>query len=148
MLLQPKLAASNDHVFMRSFARETGCILSDVGEGVCHQIVAEKLAKPGDVIVGADSHTVTAGGLGAFATGMGSSDVAVAFALGKTWFRVPDTLFIELAGKLFPGVYAKDLNLHRIGKIEQTERPTRRSIWRRRHKQMPVTDRLTMQTWR
>ncbi|MDD2251564.1 MAG: 3-isopropylmalate dehydratase large subunit [Dehalococcoidales bacterium] len=113
----PNWQLSNDHVFMRSFARETGCILSDVGEGVCHQVVAEKLAKPGDVIVGADSHTVTAGGIGAFATGMGSSDVAVAFALGKTWFRVPDTLLIELAGKFSRGVYAKDLILHLIGRI-------------------------------
>lgn len=113
----PNFQLSNDHAFMRTFARETGCILSDVGEGVCHQVVAEKLAKPGDVIVGADSHTVTAGGLGAFATGMGSSDVAVAFALGKTWFRVPDTLFIELTGKFSRGVYAKDLILHLIGRI-------------------------------
>jgi len=113
----PNWQLSNDHIFMREFARETGCVLSDVGEGVCHQVVAEKLAKPGDVIVGADSHTVTAGGLGAFATGMGSSDIAVAFALGKTWFRVPESLMIELAGKFSKGVYAKDLILYLIGKI-------------------------------
>ncbi len=113
----PNRALSNDHIFLRHFARETGCILSDVGEGVCHQVVAEKLAKPGDVIVGADSHTVTAGGLGAFATGMGSSDIAVAFALGKTWFRVPETIYIMLSGKFQEGVYAKDLILHLIGKI-------------------------------
>jgi len=113
----PNWQLSNDHILLREFARETGCILSDVGEGVCHQIVAEKLAKPGDVIVGADSHTVTAGGLGAFATGMGSSDIAVAFALGKTWFRVPETLFINLSGMYSKGVYAKDLILHLIGQI-------------------------------
>ena len=72
----PQSALSNDHMFLRQFAEQAGVKLSDVGEGVCHQRVAEQYAKPGDVIVGADSHTVTAGGLGAFATGMGSSDIA------------------------------------------------------------------------
>lgn len=68
----PNRELSNDHIFLRSFAREKGVVLSDSGEGVCHQIVAEKYAGPGDVIVGADSHTVTGGALGAFATGMGT----------------------------------------------------------------------------
>ena len=113
----PQAALSNDHLFLRQFARQYGVKLSDVGEGVCHQIVAESYAKPGDVIVGSDSHTVMAGGLGAFATGMGSSDVAIAMALGKTWFRVPETFKIQLTGDFRIGVYAKDLILHLIGKI-------------------------------
>jgi 3-isopropylmalate/(R)-2-methylmalate dehydratase large subunit len=113
----PQSALSNDHLFLRQFANQTGVKLSDVGEGVCHQIVAESYAKPCDVIVGADSHTVMAGGLGAFATGMGSSDVAIAMALGKTWFRVPETLKIQLAGDFSKGVCAKDLILCLIGKI-------------------------------
>ena len=113
----PASALSNDHMFLRQFAEKTGVNLSDVGEGVCHQRVAESWAKPGDVIVGSDSHTVTAGGLGAFATGMGSSDVAVAMGLGKTWLRVPETIKILVKGKFQKGVYSKDLILHLIGLI-------------------------------
>ena len=113
----PNSELSNDHVLLRGFARESGCVMSDVGCGVCHQAVAESFARPGDVIVGADSHTVTAGALGAFATGMGSSDVAVVFALGRTWFRVPETIQIALSGSFVNGVTAKDLILHLIGKI-------------------------------
>jgi len=79
--------------------------------------VAESLAKPGDIIVGADSHTITAGALGAFATGMGSSDVAVIFALGKTWFRVPESIKIVVTGNFSRGVGAKDLALRLIGDI-------------------------------
>jgi 3-isopropylmalate/(R)-2-methylmalate dehydratase large subunit len=113
----PNSNLSNDHITLRDFARERGCVLSDAGDGVCHQIVAETYARPGDVVVGADSHTVTAGGLGAFATGMGSSDVAVAFGLGKTWFRVPESFKVEVTGDFQKGVSAKDLILHLIGTI-------------------------------
>ncbi len=113
----PNSQLSTDHITLRNFAEKTGCVLSDAGDGVCHQLVAENIAAPGDVIVGADSHTVTAGGLGAFATGMGSSDVAVAMALGKTWFRVPETIKVVCSGKFHKYVYAKDLILHLIGLI-------------------------------
>jgi 3-isopropylmalate/(R)-2-methylmalate dehydratase large subunit len=113
----PPRSLSNDHMFLREFSRDREMLLSDTGEGVCHQRVAESFANPGDVIVGADSHSITAGALGAFATGMGSTDVAVALNLGKTWFRVPETIKVALRGQLLPGAYAKDLILQVIGKI-------------------------------
>lgn len=111
----PNRQLANDHQFLRRFAEETGCQIFEGGSGICHQLVAEKFANPGDIIVGADSHTVTAGGLGAFATGMGSSDIAVAMALGKTWFRVPESFKISVNGRFRKWVGAKDLILHLIG---------------------------------
>ncbi len=113
----PAQQISNDHVLLRHFARETNCHIYEVGNGICHQLVAELFANPGNIIVGADSHTVTAGALCAFATGMGSTDIAIAMALGKTWFRVPETFLINLSGSSPKGVYAKDLILSLIGQL-------------------------------
>jgi 3-isopropylmalate/(R)-2-methylmalate dehydratase large subunit len=113
----PNQELSRNHMHLRYFAHDTGCMISDIGEGVCHQIVAESLARPGDVIIGADSHTVTAGALSSFATGMGSSDVAIALGLGKTWIRVPESIKVAVSGDFQDGVYAKDLILHLIGQI-------------------------------
>jgi len=113
----PRKELSNDHMLLREFTNQHKCVLKDIGEGVCHQIIAEEFVRPGDILVGSDSHTCTAGALGCFATGMGSTDVAVAFGLGKTWFRVPKTYKVVFNGKMPKGVFAKDLILHLIGLI-------------------------------
>lgn len=93
---------------VRSFAGAQG--IPVLQEGICHQVMPERgFALPGDIIVGADSHTCTYGALGAFGTGMGSTDIGVAYATGRTWFRIPETINVRLTGRLPFGVYAKDV---------------------------------------
>ncbi len=91
----------------------------DVGRmGIEHVLLPEQgLVLPGDVVVGADSHTCTYGALGAFATGMGSTDIAVAMATGQIWMRVPETIRVVYGGELQPWVGGKDLILYTIGQI-------------------------------
>ncbi|MEZ5125162.1 MAG: 3-isopropylmalate dehydratase large subunit [Thermoleophilia bacterium] len=113
----PRRELANAQQGIRAFCASSGATLSDVDEGVCHQLVAERYAKVGDLVIGADSHTCTAGALAAFGTGMGSTDVAVGMASGKTWLRVPETFRIELDGSLSDGVEAKDLMLTLIGRL-------------------------------
>ncbi len=108
---------ANDHMTLRQFADKTGAHLSDVGNGICHTVINEDYINPGDLLIGADSHTCTGGALCAFSTGMGSTDVAIGMALGKTWLRVPETYRVNVTGKFPTGVYPKDLILHLIGMI-------------------------------
>ncbi len=105
---------------VREFAQEMGVTHYYEGGdcGVEHALLPELgLVGPGDLVVGADSHTCTYGGLGAFATGMGSTDIAGAMALGETWFKVPPTIRVLISGKLKKWVGAKDLILNLIGRI-------------------------------
>jgi 3-isopropylmalate/(R)-2-methylmalate dehydratase large subunit len=111
----PRRELANVQRRMRQFAAKSGAHLHEVGTGICHQIMAERWAQPGQVIIGADSHTCTAGALGAFATGTGSTEVGVAMALGKIWLRVPATFRIEIQGEFPKGVTPKDLVLYLIG---------------------------------
>ena len=88
------------------------------GEGICHQVLPEKgLIEPSKVIIGADSHTCTYGAFGAFSTGMGSTDIAMIYATGKTWLMVPESIKIEVSGVLPNEITSKDLILKIIGEI-------------------------------
>lgn len=104
---------------MREFAREQGLVYFEVGSGgIEHVLLPEKgLVLPGDVIVGADSHTCTYGALGAFATGMGSTDIACAMATGEVWMKVPPTIKLVYHGRARQWVSGKDLILYTIGDI-------------------------------
>jgi 3-isopropylmalate/(R)-2-methylmalate dehydratase large subunit/methanogen homoaconitase large subunit len=104
------------HRDIRTFAREQD--ISILQEGICHQVMPERgYVIPGDIIVGADSHTCTYGALGAFATGMGSTDIGVAYATGRAWFRIPSTINVHLTGTLSPGVYTKDVTFEIVRRI-------------------------------
>jgi len=115
--LSPRKELSNAHKIIREFAEEYGAVLSDIGKGVCHQRLVEDYVNPGEILVGADSHTCTSGALGAFATGMGSTDIAVSMAFGKTWFKVPKSFKIIVEGEFKKNVCSKDLMLYLIGLI-------------------------------
>jgi len=105
------------HKRMRAFAAEQNLLYSYEGHGICHQLMLENHVVPGQLVIGADSHTCTYGALGALSTGMGSTDIAVSWVEGKLWFKVPETIKIVLNGKLHSGVYPKDVILRIIGDL-------------------------------
>jgi len=112
------LKAAENHIQLRKFASEQGILNYDIFCGVCHQVMPEKgHVLPGNVIVGTDSHTCTYGAFGAFATGIGSTDMASVFATGKLWFMVPKTLQLMIQGRLPSRVTSKDAILRIIGDI-------------------------------
>ncbi|MGZ4884206.1 MAG: 3-isopropylmalate dehydratase large subunit [Halobacteriota archaeon] len=111
-------AATLQHMIRAWTTRQGITHFFDVGEGICHQLMVEHgLALPGTVVVGADSHSCTYGALGAFATGVGATDIAEVFATGTLWFKVPETLKIVINGKLSAYVGAKDVILKIAGMI-------------------------------
>lgn len=112
----PNIGVSAIHDKIRNFGREQGVKVFDIGCGVCHQLVPEAgYIGCGDLVLGADSHTCTYGALNVLSTGVGSTDLAIALASGKNWFKVPETMKITLDGELARGVYSKDAILYVIG---------------------------------
>ena len=106
------VGTANQQNQVRRFAQEQGVRLFEVGRGICHQVlVEEKIAAPGKIILGSDSHSTGYGSVGAFGTGMGSTDIALVWATGQTWLRVPETIRVQVNGRFNPGVDAKDLAL-------------------------------------
>ena len=111
----PNVLAAENHRKILDFVKEQELPYL-FKQGVCHQVMIEEgFVKPGSIIIGADSHSNTYGAMGAFGTGLGSTEIAVAWVTGKCWFKVPETIRIELYGRTQPGVYAKDVMLHLAG---------------------------------
>lgn len=110
------IQAATLHRQTRNFAREQG--LEILQQGICHQVMPEMgFVTPGAIIIGADSHSCSYGAFGAFGTGMGSTDIGVAYATGRAWFRVPETINVHLTGQLQPGVFAKDVTLEMVRRV-------------------------------
>lgn len=117
---QKDIASANQVMISRQFAQEQGITHYYEGGdcGVEHTLLPERgLVGPGDVVIGADSHTCTYGAVGAFSTGVGSTDMAVGMATGECWFKVPEAVKVVLTGKMKPWVSGKDVILHLIGEI-------------------------------
>lgn len=102
---------------LRDFAKSSFMHFSDIGGGVCHQLMSEGIALPNEIVVGADSHSVTLGAFGAFATGVGATDMAAIWLTGETWFRVPESIGIHLEGEFSGAAEAKDLALTYVGRL-------------------------------
>ena len=114
----PNLEAAQTHTAMRKFADEHNSPLYDIGDGICHQVLPEGgHLTSGDLVVGTDTHSTTYGAFNAFGTGIEGSDVSAVMATGKVWLRVPESVRVQLNGRLQPGVWAKDLTLHMLGRF-------------------------------
>ena len=114
----PNIEAANTHRAMRAFAEQHGAVLYDVGDGICHQVMPEGgHLTCGDLIVGTDTHSVTYGAFNALGMGVEGTDLAAVTLTGKLWFRVPETIRVELQGALQPGVWAKDITLSMLGRL-------------------------------
>ena len=113
------IKTAENHKLIREFVKKQNIKnLFDVGEGICHQVLPEKgFVHPGMLIVGTDSHTTTYGAFGAFATGIGATDMAAVWSTGKIWLKVPKTLGFDISGELSKYVMSKDVILYLIGKI-------------------------------
>jgi 3-isopropylmalate/(R)-2-methylmalate dehydratase large subunit len=114
----PHPEAANVHREMRAFAQRHGVVLYDIGDGICHQVLPEGgHFTCGDLVAGTDTHSTTYGAFNAFGTGVEGTDLAAVLMTGRLWFRVPETIRVELKGRLQPGVWAKDVTLHMLGRL-------------------------------
>ncbi len=111
------IQAAENHKMLRKFAEEQDILNYDVKGGIAHQLMVENHVEPGMLVVGADSHTCMYGALGAFATGIGSTDMGCVLALGKLWFKVPESIRFNIHGRLEKYVYGKDIVLKLIGMV-------------------------------
>ncbi len=111
------IEAADSHNKIRRFAQKHALRHLYDGDGICHQLMLEKHVQPGQLIIGADSHTCSYGALGALATGMGSTDIAVAWQEGKTWMKVPQSIKVVAHGRWPDKVHAKDFILEVIKQI-------------------------------
>ena len=132
---------------LRRWVREQGIThLFDVGRGISHPVLVEEgLARPGMLIIGSDSHSTGYGCVGAFGTGMGSTDMALALATGQTWLRVPQTVRVQARGRFRPGVGAKDLGL-RAARLIGADGATYQSVEWHGVDMLPISDRMTLAT--
>ncbi|MBL8100250.1 MAG: 3-isopropylmalate dehydratase large subunit [Anaerolineales bacterium] len=111
----PNVLAAENHKKIIEFVKEQE-LPHLLHQGVCHQVMIEEgYITPGAIVIGADSHSNTYGAMGAFGTGLGSTEIGVAWITGKCWFKVPETIRVELSGQSQPGVYAKDVMIHIAG---------------------------------
>jgi aconitate hydratase len=116
-VIQPGYESADDHQFLRTMAAKYGLLYSRPGNGICHQVHLERFSAPGDILLGTDSHTPTAGGLGTLGIGAGGTDVAVAMAGGPAYIRMPRIVRVLLTGKLSPWVASKDLILQMLQRL-------------------------------
>ena len=116
-MLQSGFENADDHRYIQSLAKKHGIWFSRPGNGICHQVHLERIAVPGKTLIGSDSHTPTAGGLGMLAFGAGGLDVAVAMGGGAYYINMPEIVRVELTGKLRPFVTAKDVSLELLRRI-------------------------------
>ncbi|HUY61878.1 MAG TPA: aconitase family protein, partial [Candidatus Dormibacteraeota bacterium] len=116
MVPAPSVAAAAHQAAARRLLRAYGIeAFFEMGRGICHQVMVEEgRVRPGQLVVGTDSHSTTYGAVGAAGCGIGSSEMAYALATGRLWFRVPETIGVELQGRLAEGVTAKDLVLSQM----------------------------------
>ncbi len=116
-MLQTGFENADDHRFLQTFAAKYGILFSKPGNGICHQVHLERFAKPGETLLGSDSHTPNAGAMGMIAIGAGGLDVAIAMGGGPYYLKMPETVLVRLKGRLNPWVSSKDIILELLRRL-------------------------------